>query len=380
MLLDRLQAAGGDYPPLYPVVMLAASAAVTVVATLQRHPFSASWWVVAAIVTALGSLALDLTIPASVPPCVLGIVSTVCFLMDPVATDAAPVQLALVTAIAAAMQTLRVGVLIAVLCAVVIGGFWWGDHLRAAPVYLLAVACGWLVGYMVLIQKRLAQNQVRTLQERAERAASDERRRIAREIHDVVAHSLSITMLNVTGARHVLEHGRDTADAIDALGDAERQGRQAMTEIRHIVHVLGSDQSSDAPTPGAGDIAELVRDHRKAGMTVSLRTVGDLAEVSTPVGAALYRITQESLTNVVRHGGVLRASIQLTTVGDQVEVSVRNPVRSSPRSDSGNGTGVEGMRQRAALLGGSFEAARDGATWAVRARLPIRVPAEQGST
>ncbi len=244
--------------------------------------------------------------------------------------------------------------------------------LESPALYALGVACGWLIGYMVLIQKRLSDNRARVLRERADRAASDERRRIAREIHDVIAHSLSITMLNVTGARRALEQDRDVDDAIDALTDAERQGRQAMSEIRNIVHVLGANETQPPTTPPSDrDLAALIDDYRKAGIHVSHRVDGDLAALPDPVSAALYRITQESLANVVKHSTANRATVSVT-VGDSVEITIENP-HFGGRARDRDGAGIDGMTQRAALLGGTFETCHDNGTWTVRATLPARV-------
>ncbi len=375
-LRRRLAVAGGDYPQLYPVVVLGGSTVVTITAVLQRYPFDQPWWVGAAVVCALTTLVLDLTVAKS-PLCAVPVMlSTVCFLMVPVPTDVAPLQLALVTAIAAAMYALRTGLIVAAVSSAVIVVFGLADTLESPAVYLLAVACGWLIGYMVLIQKCLADNQARELRARADRAAGEERRRIAREIHDVIAHSLSITMLNVTGARRALEQDDDRSEALEALTDAERQGRQAMTEIRNIVHVLGGGDSPTAPVPGATDLTALIDDYRKARIEIDFRLDGDLDAVSAPVGAALYRIVQESLANVVKHSVTQRASVAVS-VDDDVVVCVRNPCPEN-RRPAPDGTGVKGMMQRAELLGGQLEAGCSDGTWSVRGTMPTIATSHQG--
>ncbi|WP_307814765.1 MULTISPECIES: histidine kinase [unclassified Gordonia (in: high G+C Gram-positive bacteria)] len=371
-LRRRIERAGGDYPPLYPAVILSSSVVVTLVSTAQRFSFDQIGWVIAALVLAVLSLVLDLTLPPTSYPCSAVITSTVCFLMVPTPTDAAPLQLVLVAAIAAAMYPLLGGLIVTAACLVVIVWFGAVGGLESPAIYALGVACGWLIGYMMLIQKRLADNRARVLAERADRAASDERQRIAREIHDVIAHSLSITMLNVTGARRVLEQDRDIEEALEALSDAERQGRQAMTEIRTIVHVLGTTEptGSTAPSPGAGDLVRLVEDYRKAGVDIDFSLVGDLTELPRPVGAALYRITQESLANVVKHSVAKQASVSVS-VADAVALTVENPA-TEDRPRECDGTGIEGMTQRAALLGGTLQTAHRAGTWSVHATLPSR--------
>ncbi|WP_238422881.1 sensor histidine kinase [Gordonia sp. 'Campus'] len=374
-LRRRIERAGGDYPPLYPAVILSASVVVTLASAAQRYPFDEVWWVVAGVVFAAVTLVLDLTLPPSSYACFGVITSTICFLMVPTPSDAAPLQLALMTAIGAAMYPWRTGIVVATICLAVIVCFGAFGDLDSPALYGLGVACGWLVGYMVLIQKRLADNRARVLRERADRAASDERRRIAREIHDVIAHSLSITMLNVTAARRVLEQDRDIDDALDALTDAERQGREAMTEIRTIVHVLGTDQQrAPSPAPGAGDLMRLVDDYRKAGVDIDCTLDGDPASLSDPVGAALYRIAQESLANVVKHSTGARATVNVL-IGDDVTITIENPAPPG-RNRPGDGTGVDGMTQRATLLGGTLQTSHRGGIWSVRAVLPLRAIAD----
>lgn len=371
-----IERAGGDYPPLYPAVILSSSVVVTLVSTAQRFPFDQVWWVVAAVVLAAVTLAMDLSLPPTSYACFGIITSSVCFLMIPTPTDAAPLQLVLMAAIAAAMYPLLTGVAVTVVCIAVIVWFGAVGGLDSPALYALGVACGWLIGYMMLIQKRLADNRARVLAERADRAAGDERRRIAREIHDVIAHSLSITMLNVTGARRVLEQDRDVDEALEALADAERQGRQAMTEIRTIVHVLGTagPAGTTSPSPGADDLERLVADYRKAGVDIDFTLDGDVTELSRPVGAALFRIAQESLANVVKHSAGKRASVSVT-VSDEVALTVENPAAEG-RPRHCDGTGIEGMTQRAALLGGTLHASHRAGTWSVRATLPARSTAD----
>ncbi|WP_262365399.1 sensor histidine kinase [Gordonia sp. OPL2] len=277
-LWRRIETAGEGYPPLYPAVTLAGAVAFTLGALVQRLPLAPPWWAVIATMISALSLVFDLWLMSKIPCILLAAAATAVFLLDPVAYDVAPLMLALTTAIAAAMETLRWGLFAAALSVGVIVVGSQSGHLDSPAVYVLAVLCGWLVGYMIMYQKLLSENEVRRQSERADRAAGDERRRIAREIHDVIAHSLSITVLNVTGARRALQEGA-TDEAIEALEDAERLGRQAMTEIRYIVKVLGAEAASTAPTPGADDIGRLVDEYRRAGVEVTLDMSGDLPSV-----------------------------------------------------------------------------------------------------
>ncbi|MGC5259002.1 sensor histidine kinase [Gordonia sp. DT218] len=364
----RVELAGDGYPPLYPAVTLAASAGLTIGAVVQRLPLEPPWWALLGAAIATLSLVVDLWIPSKVVCAVLAAVAVAVMLMDPVPVDVAPLLLALTTAIAAAMESLRRGLAVAALSvAVVLVGSQAG-HLQSPAVYVLAILCGWLVGYMILYQKLLSQNELRDQRARSEQAANEERRRIAREVHDVIAHSLSITMLNVTGARRALQQGADD-EALEALEDAERLGRQAMTEIRYIVKVLGSSDDSAAPTPSARDIDRLVDDYRKAGVAVSFDVDVDLEAIPAPLGAALYRITQESLTNVVKHSRTPTATVTLTADADIV-LCVRNPHSPVTGRASSDGSGIDGMKQRAQLLGGVVDAGGHQKAWVVRAAFP----------
>ncbi|UVF77995.1 sensor histidine kinase [Gordonia mangrovi] len=364
---SRIELAGEGYPPLFSAVTLLGSFTIVTAATAQRVPIGPPWWALMGAAVALTSLLLDLWLQSKLPCSILAAVSTGLMLMDPVSLDIAPLFLALSTAIAAAMESLRasVGVLALSIAVVVVGSL--TDHLQSPAAYLLAILCGWLVGYMMLYQKLLSENEVRAQRVRADRAASDERRRIAREVHDVIAHSLSITMLNVTGARRALADG-DSTDALEALEDAERLGRQAMTEIRYIVKVLGTDAAESAPTPGACDVEGLVEEYRKAGLTVEFDLRGDLAAIPGPIGSALYRITQESLANVVKHAPAPSASIALHA-DDEVSLWVSNPYTPGARRGT-DGSGIEGMKQRASLLGGAVDAIPGSGEWVVRAIFP----------
>ncbi len=373
---SRLELAGEGYPPLFTAVTLLGSFTIIIGATAQRVPIDPPWWALMGAGVALISLLLDLWLQSKLPCNILAAVSTGLMLMDPVSLDIAPLFLALTTAIAAAMESLRasVAVLALSITVIVIAGV--TDHLQSPAAYLLAILCGWLVGYMMLYQKLLSENEVRAQRVRADRAAGDERRRIAREVHDVIAHSLSITMLNVTGARRALQDG-DRADALEALEDAERLGRQAMTEIRFIVKVLGTGGAEAAPTPGACDVEHLIDEYRKAGLTVSVDRSGDLTTVPGPIGSALYRITQESLANVVKHASTPSASITLRA-DDQVSLCVRNPYAPGARPGT-DGSGIEGMKQRARLLGGEVDVRPDADEWVVRAVFPTAASPESAA-
>lgn len=173
--------------------------------------------------------------------------------------DFAPLLLTLTVGVVGAITSMLGGFLAAATAAALLIGAAAAHRLDTPPeLYLAFLGIGWLVGYLVHVQRQLLISQQRTQAELAAHAAADERRRIAREIHDVIAHSLSITLLHLTGARHALEHGLDSAAAVDALRQAEDLGRQAMSDVRRTVGLLDAGNDSLAPEPGGvEDIAGL---------------------------------------------------------------------------------------------------------------------------
>jgi signal transduction histidine kinase len=235
-------------------------------------------------------------------------------------------------------------------------------------VWLIAFAFTWMG--IALLQSRL-----RLVGEIGERAASEERQRIARELHDVIAHSLAVTMLHLTGARLALE--RDPQDAARALLEAERLGRQSLAEIRQTIGLLApGDGPAVAAMPTASDISELVREVTDAGLRVDVDLDGDLNGVPPAAGLTVYRIVQESLANAVKHapGAPVRVRMHVDTHG--VEIDVCNPLEStsrSPRGPDGGGLGLVLMRERTELLGGRLTAGRDGEVWRVRVVLPTEL-------
>lgn len=242
----------------------------------------------------------------------------------------------------------------------------------ALALYLSFVGMGWLVGYLFHTQQQLLLKQQQAQAQLAEHAAADERRRIAREVHDVIAHSLSVTLLHTTAARRGLQEDRDIDDAVEALEQAEHLGRQAMADIRGTVGLLDGAPMKMAPEPGVGDITNLVDDFVRAGLTVDLDIKGPLDRVSAAVGLALYRITQESLANVAKHSPESQSTVTLAISHSSATLAVVNrlPVAVAAAT-APEGRGVSGMRQRVHLLGGTIDVGPSGDGWVVRADIPL---------
>jgi signal transduction histidine kinase len=250
-------------------------------------------------------------------------------------------------------------------------------HHNTTGWYLSGIGCivTWAVGRLARRQQQTVVALRQTQEELARVAVAAERERIARDVHDMVAHSLSVTMLHLTGARLALDD--DPARARHALAEAERVGRASMAEIRRTVVLLsGQSQPIGSPVPGATDLSELVESYRQAGLDVTLEVAGHEPAVAPTVGLTVYRIVQESLANVAKHAPGQPAAVTLLVEEAQVSLTVENPMTagsaSNPKNDStGGGRGLSGMRERAELAGGHLSAGeRPGRRWVVCGLLP----------
>ena len=201
----------------------------------------------------------------------------------------------------------------------------------------------------------------------AEQARTQERNRIARELHDVIGHTLTVSLLHVQSARLAVEH--DPADASRALAEAERLGRQCLAEVRTTVGTLRQDGAvhDNAPLPGAGSLPALVEQFRSAGADVSLAVEGDTGGLPATTGLALYRILQEALTNAIRHAPGSPVEIRLAVGAGSVTLTAD----SGGQPGTGTGLGLVSMQERAESLGGHCEAGPGGRGWLVRAWLPL---------
>jgi signal transduction histidine kinase len=218
-----------------------------------------------------------------------------------------------------------------------------------------------------------ANAQVREAREAlARQEAADRRRQVAQDVHDVVAHTLAITMLHVTAARMAVRRS-SPADAEEALAEAERHGRASLADIRRIVRLLRADDADeagavDAAQPGLDGIGELLESYRAAGLGVkgTLRLDGEPA--SATAGLAAYRVVQEALANAARHGDGT-ATVALSAAAGHVSLRVENPAPvARPRRPAGSG--LVGMRERVASAGGTLEVGAQDGTWVVRAEIP----------
>lgn len=240
-------------------------------------------------------------------------------------------------------------------------------------VWLAALVVGWATGATYQHIVRLYTDLQRAQAGLAAKAVAEERGRIAREVHDVIAHSLAVTLLNVTGARMAVERG-DVDDAVAALHDAERLGRQSLTDVRRTVGLLGSPTGDAGRVePAAADIPELVESYRSAGLAVVLRVDGDVAALPLSVGLGLYRVTQEALANVVRHAPGTAAVVELAVNPHGARLCVTNDGGPPPATarDTGGGRGLAGIRERAELLDGLATVGPTATGWRVELAIPV---------
>ena len=249
--------------------------------------------------------------------------------------------------------------------------------------WVLAVACMVATVAVGVLGARLARarREVARLEERlardteAERAlaAADERARIAREMHDVVAHTLSVVVAQADGGRFA--SSQDPAAGTRALETIAEVSRAALAEMRALLGLLrdADDEVALGPQPSLDDIPSLVAATRDGGLDVSYVTTGTPRPLPIGAGLAAYRIVQEALTNVLRHAGPgPQAYVQLTWEADALMVAVSDDGRGAAARDDGAGHGIAGMRERAAVFGGTLTAGpRAGGGFLVRARLPL---------
>ena len=236
----------------------------------------------------------------------------------------------------------------------------------------------WAVGRM--LRARAAREHAhRELAERldaerellARESALAERARIARELHDVIAHSVSVMVIQAGGARIVMDTEPDRAEA--SLLQVERAGREALAELRRLVGSLHpADAASLAPPPRLADIKDLIARARAAGLETDLRVEGDAVGIPAALDLCAYRIVQESLTNAIKHAGPARVSVRLCWLSDALELEVADDGRGPERGNGQTGHGIDGMTERVAMHGGTLRAGHGpGGGFAVRARLPL---------
>ncbi|HLM05042.1 MAG TPA: sensor histidine kinase [Blastococcus sp.] len=252
-----------------------------------------------------------------------------------------------------------------------------GDTIVLGPL----TAATWAVGRLVRSWRRQADDLARLAreleQERADNArlaVASERARIARELHDVVGHTLSLMVLQAGGERLAL--GSERPATRDALAAIERAGRTTLGELRRLVGVLRADDDEPelAPLPGLAGVPDLVDQVRTTGLPVELRVLGPAGPLPLGLDVSAYRIVQEALTNAVRHASANSVTVCIRYGEGEVCIEVVDDGRPGTPDEPGSGAGhgLVGMRERVALYGGRLTVGpRAGGGWSVAARLPV---------
>ncbi|HEX5204926.1 MAG TPA: histidine kinase [Actinoplanes sp.] len=260
------------------------------------------------------------------------------------------------------------------------------DPVRSWPLFLVlavlaTVLAPWALGryrrlrrsYLLELEER-ARREAEDRRENARRAARDERVRIAREMHDVVAHSLSVMVTQAEGGR--LMARKDPAAAVPVLETVARAGQEAMGDMRQLLRALDDHDAApaDAAQPGLDDLAELIDRVRQAGPAVRVTERGERRRLGAAGELAAYRVVQEALTNVLKHAGPeAEASVCLDWQPDALRLTVRNGPGRGPVLAAPGGRGLPGLTERLALLGGTLTAAANGdGGFRVDAVLPAR--------
>ena len=256
-------------------------------------------------------------------------------------------------------------------------GFFNGGH-SARPAAWLAFAIAWLVGrdmrrrrqHVTVLQSRAARLE-REREEKAQLAVSEERARIARELHDIVAHGVSVIVAQARAGPHLVHDPERTAGVFRAI---ESSGRDALVELRRLLGILRSEdqQLAIGPQPSLASLKSLVEQVQASGLPTHLRVEGEPAQLPAGVDFSAYRIVQEALTNVVKHATATSAEVVIRYGTHSLELDILDDGRGTTTTVNGAGHGLIGMRERVVLYGGTIETGpRMGGGYAVHARLPL---------
>jgi signal transduction histidine kinase len=251
--------------------------------------------------------------------------------------------------------------------------------LLSASISSLPIPIGaWALGSYLQTRRRYTwalEDRAATLEREREQldqiAAQRERTSIARELHDIVAHSVTVTLIGVRGARDVLPTAPQVA--AETLERVEASAEQSLAELRRILGLLRTSDNSAQwrPQPSLDQLAELVSGYRTAGMPVRLELTGEARPLAGGLELSAYRIVEEALTNVLKHTDPTQVTVTLDYGRTQLDVTVEDDGGGCAPVSSADGHGILGMRERAAVAGGSLDARPTGSGFLVTARLPV---------
>jgi signal transduction histidine kinase len=291
-----------------------------------------------------------------------------------VVTQSAYLVVTTALAVVAADRPRRLDIVVMALCLVSPFFIWLletSDWHRGIGAWLWfgGLVIGWGFGHVVGQQWALIDELERTRTKLAETAVTEDRQRIARDLHDLVGHSFSVVLLHLSGARMVLT--TSPTEAAEALRQAETVGRRGMDELRQALMLM--HQGTHPPAPAEpGELERLLTSYRDAGMRIDIDVTGDIDGLSAAPRIVLHDVLREALTNVAKHAHSPEATIRIGVDYDGVTVRVESALGSTPPRTS-TGMGLTGLEHRVAAIDGTFQARADRRHWVVKARLPRRL-------
>jgi len=238
----------------------------------------------------------------------------------------------------------------------------------ATAVVLIAVPYG--VGRTLRGRQQRVELLEADRERRAREAVEAERLRIARELHDVVAHSVSVMVVQAAAAEQLVS--RDPSAAAGSLRAIQRTGREALRDMRHLVEILRVPGDAMPDRPSLAQLDDLAAGMGRAGLAVDVEVRGDPRDLPPAIDLSAYRILQEALTNVLKHAVAARAHVRIAYTPDAIDLEVEDDGHGPSGAQSGGGRGLTGMRERVALYGGTLDAGpSEAGGYRVRARLPL---------
>ena len=372
----------------FDVLVLLAAAESSVEVALRHNaagaPRTTLWFVIPAILAIFAPLFARRRAPFAAPATLWIVAATLSFIdgrlvVFPIAVFVAGMAAAFLLGNLTDGFQARVGLVLVVAAAAVVTS---NDPARSADEFIslpVLFAIAWTLGLTLRARSGQAEDaEVRATRAEGERettariAVAEERARIARELHDIVAHSISVMVLQVGAVRHGLPDS--LADDKQALGDVERAGRGALTEMRRLLGAMRheADDIDLTPQPGLATLELLLDEVRRTGLRVELETEGEPASLPGSLDLSAYRIVQEGLTNVLKHAHAAQAAVKIVHAPNELRIEVRDDGRGGP-AGPGLGHGLVGVGERVKIYGGEMGAeALHGGGFLLRARLPLQ--------
>jgi signal transduction histidine kinase len=339
-------------------------------------PTRTLWFLIPAVIVTIGPLLLRRRLPFGAPIAVLVVAASTSFVEPNLAPGSFAVFLAIIASafligMAPERRQSLAGMAAYVAATAIVIRNHPTDDVGDFVFVVLVLTCAWVAGFALKRKLEEADERRVRAEEEARLAVTEERGRITRELHDVLAHSVSVMTVQASAVRRLLTPEQERER--QALMTVEETGRQALAEMRRLVGIMRSEEEVPAlaPQPGLGTLPALVEQVRQSGLPVELRVEGEPVKLPAGVDLSAYRIVQEALTNALKHAGPAHAWVSVRYADDDVEIEVENDGLSDAETD-GAGHGLVGMRERVALCGGELHSGpRPGGGFTISARLPV---------